>query len=118
MALSREMIEEEGGNKADADSEDEDGHHPQRAVSNRNGQPGWGGEPQDKRKQIHRKEDPQQERPYACTKCKYRASTPWNLLEHQERYRTTKELICDICKKAREWPAPTPGRPEKAKKNG
>ena len=100
MALSRERIEEEGGNKADGDSEDEEGHHPQRAGSNRSGQPGWGGEPQDRRKQIHRKEEPQQERPYASTKFKYRASTPWNQLEHQERYRTTKKVIWDICKKA------------------
>ena len=33
------MIEEEGGNKAEDGSEDEEGHHPQRAVSNRRGQP-------------------------------------------------------------------------------
>ena len=103
MALSRERIEEEGGKKADVDSEDEEGHHPQRAGSNRSGQPGWGGEPQDRRKQIHRKEELRQERPYACKKCKYRAHTPWNLREHQERYRTSKELICDICKKAFKW---------------
>ena len=69
------MIDEEGGNKEDAGSKGEEGHHPPRAVTSRCDRPVKGGTPPDRREQIHREEGPRQEKPYACTKCKYRAST-------------------------------------------
>ena len=62
------LINEEGGNKADAGSKGEEGHLTPRAVTSRRGRPVRGCTPQDRRKQIHRGEGPQQERLYACTK--------------------------------------------------
>ena len=73
-------------------------HHPPRAVTRRRGRPVQGGTPPDWHEQIYREEGSGQEKPYICTKCKYRASTPWNFWEHQERYRTSKEPICEIFK--------------------
>ena len=55
---SKVMIDEEGGNKADAGSKGEEGHHPPRAVTSRRGRPVRGCTPHDRRKQIHREEGP------------------------------------------------------------
>ena len=38
-----------------------------------------------------------QKKPFPCAKCDYKSRHRWNLREHQERHRTSKELICNIC---------------------
>ena len=49
------------------------------------------------RERGHGGEQRPQKKPYPCAKCDYKSRHRWNLREHQESHRTSKELVCDIC---------------------